>query len=80
MTPFGKWFGKSNGRNMLADVFNTNPTKKQAKAAVTTYCILFDIEVDTREWDELIDWIDDCYNCWFNSRDELDMFMCEDLV
>lgn len=80
MTPFGKWLGESNGRNMLSDVFNTNPTKKQARAAVITYCILFDVNVDTREWDELIDWIDENYNCWFNSRDELDMFMCEDLV
>jgi hypothetical protein len=80
MTPFGKWFGESNGRNMLADVFNTDCTKKQARAAVTTYCILFGIEVDTWEWDKLISWIDEDYNCWFDSRDELDMFMCEDLV
>lgn len=79
-TPFGNWLGESNGINILSDIFNTNCTKKQARAAVTTYCILFGIEVDTREWDELISWIDGCYNYWFNSTDELDEFMCEDLV
>ncbi len=79
-TSFGNWLSESNGRDMLSDIFNTGCTKKQARAAITTYCILFGIEVDTREWDELISWIDDCYNCWFNSKDDLDEFMCEDLV
>ena len=79
MTSFGKWLGAENGKQMLSAVFDYC-TKEQARAAVTTYCCIFDIEVDTRQWDDLMRWIYDCYNSWFNDFDEMDMFMCENLV
>ena len=79
-TEFGNWLGESNGQTMLADVFKTNCTPQQARSAVTTYCILFGIEVDTRKWDELMRWIWDWYNSWFDSIDEMDKYMCEWLV
>lgn len=79
MTSFGKWLGAYNGKEMLSAVFD-NCTKEQARAAVTTYCCIFGIEVDTKQWDDLMWWIYDCYNSWFNDFDEMDMFMCENLV
>ena len=79
MTDFGKWLGKENGKTMLSTVFE-NCTKEQARAAVTTYCIIFGIQVDTMEWDELMRWILDYYNSWFDGFYELDGFMCENLV
>lgn len=79
MTSFGKWLGAENGKQMLSAVFDYC-TKEQARAAVTTYCCIFGIEVDTKQWDELMCWIWDCYNSWFNDFDEMDMFMCENLV
>lgn len=79
MTEFGKWLGAENGKEMLCAVFD-NCTKEQARAAVTTYCCIFGIEVDTKQWDDLMWWIYDCYNSWFNDFDEMDMFMCENLV
>lgn len=80
MTEFGKWMGKSNGLAMVSDVLNQDVTQEQARAVVTTYCILFGIEVDTAEWDHLMNHIWDCFNCWFNDFNEMDMFMCKDLV
>lgn len=79
MTEFGRWLGAENGKLMLIAVFN-NCTKEQARAAVTTYCCIFGIEVDTKQWDDLMRWIYDFYNSWFNDFDEMDMFMCENLV
>ncbi len=79
MTEFGKWLGKSNGETMLSNIL-MNCTKNQARAAVTTYCILFDVNVDIKEWDDLMRWIWGCYNSWFDTFDEMDMFMCADLV
>ena len=79
MTNFGKWLGAENGKEMLSAVFDYC-TKEQARAAVTTYCCIFDIEVDTKQWDDLMRWIYDFYNSWFNDFDEMDMFMCENLV
>ena len=79
MTSFGKWLGEENGKQMLSAVFDYC-TKEQARAAVTTYCCIFGIEVDTKQWDDLMRWIYDCYNSWFNDFDEMDMFMCENLV
>ena len=76
---FGEWLGKENGKTMLAEVFKDG-TVNQAKAAITTYCCIFDIEVDTREWDELIRWTYDYYNSWFDTYDEFDAYMCADLV
>ena len=80
MTSFGKWLGKENGKTMLAEIFTDNCTKEQARAAVTTYCIIFGIIVDLKDWDELIRWIWNNYNVWFDTIDEMDMFMCENLV
>ena len=79
MTSFGKWLGAENGKTMLSEVFN-NCTKEQAKAAVTTYCCIFGIEVDTNRLDSLMQWIYDNYNSWFDTFEEMDMFMCQDLV
>ena len=80
MTEFGKWLGESNGLAMVCDVLEQGVTQEQARAAVTTYCILFGIEVDTAKWDYLINHIWTYYNSWFDNIDELDMFMCQDLV
>lgn len=80
MTEFGKWLGKSNGLTMVCDVLEQDVTQEQARAAVTTYCILFGVEVDTADWDYLINHIWTYYNSWFDDIDELDMFMCQDLV
>lgn len=48
---------------------------------VTTYCTIFDIEVDTYEWDELINvmWgiCKDRYNC---TKDDFDNEMSRDLI
>ena len=79
MTEFGRWLGTENGKSMLSAVFD-NCTNEQARAAVTTYCILFRIEVDTLQWDELMTWIWECYNGWFDTYEELDNFMCGLLI
>ena len=79
-TSFGKWLGKSNGMDMLSDILKEDITMEQARAAVTTYCILFGIAVDTREWVELMQWIFECYNCWFDTFDDMNNFMCELLI
>ena len=79
MTGFGKFLGKENGKIMLTEVFKDS-TLEQVRAAVTTYCVIFGIEVDSKEWDELIRWIDEYYNSWFDSRDELDDYLCVNLV
>ena len=79
MTEFGKWLGAENGKQMLSAVFN-DCTDEQARAAVTTYCCIFGIEVDTKQWDDLMHWIWDCYNGWFETYEELDWFMCGLLI
>ena len=80
MTEFGRWLGQSNGDEMLSTVLRNDCTKEQARAAITNYCIIFGINVDTKEWDDLIRWAYDTYNCWFNNYNEFDNFMCADLV
>lgn len=80
MTDFGKYIGKHNGLEMLADCFSEDITKEQARACITTYCIIFGVEVDTAEWDSLIDWAFDNYNSWFDTCNEMDEFMCELIV
>ena len=79
MTSFGKWLGAENGKQMLSAVFD-DCTVDQAKNAVTTYCIIFGIEVDTKQWDDLMDWIWEHWNSWFDTKETMDMFMCRDLV
>ena len=80
MTEFGKWLGNSNGLSMVCDVLSQDVTQEQARAAVTTYCILFGVEVDSARWDYLMNHIWTCFNCWFNDFDEMVNFMCKDLV
>ena len=79
MTEFGRWLGTENGISMLNEILK-NCTKEQARAAVTTYCIIYDINVDQRPWDELMRWIWKYYNSWFEEFDEMDMYMSELLV
>ena len=76
---FGEWLGSENGKEMLTEIF-TNCTKEQARAAVTTYCCIFKTEVDTSQWDNLMQWIYDYYNSWFESYDEMDSYMAALLV
>lgn len=80
MNEFGKWLGKSNGDAMLASVLVEDITEEQARAAITNYCIIFGITVDTNEWDELIDRTYNYYNCWFDTKDEFDNYMAALLV
>lgn len=80
ITDFGNWLGLENGKNMISSVIQTDCTAEQARAAVTTFCILFGIEVDTKAWDDLMNWLHDCYDSWFDTLDELDEFMCADLI
>lgn len=80
MTSFGRWLGEHNGESMLASAFGEDLTKEQARCVVTTYCILFDIEVDTRGWDDLMKYIYVHYNSWFDSYSVMDDYMCEFLV
>ena len=76
MTEFGKWFGESNGINMLSAAFE-NCTKEQARCAVTTYCLIFGIKPETKKWDELMDVVWNYYNCWFDSFLEMNIYMSE---
>ena len=81
MTRFGEWLGKENGKEMLASVFTDySCTEEQARAAITTYCVLFDINVDTSEWDELMKYMYEYYNLWFDTFEEFDGFMCGLLI
>lgn len=80
MNEFGKWLGKSNGDAMLASVLTENISEEQARAVITTYCIIFGITVDTNVWDELIDRTYNYYNCWFDTKDEFDNYMAALLV
>lgn len=79
MKRFGEWLGEYNGKEMLSNVL-PNATKEQARAAITTYCMIFDVEVDTREWDELMQFVYNGYNSWFNNIEAMDMYMCALLV
>lgn len=76
-----EFLGKHNGQAILTDIFTAMEcTKEQARAAVTTYCCLFKINPDTAEWDNLMNWIFNCYNSWFRSFEDLDNYMSELLV
>ena len=76
---FSKWIGKPNLDNMLAELL-ADATKEQARAAVTVYCMLLGIEVDTIRWDYLIRDLFFTYNSWFDDMDEMDNYMAEFLV
>ena len=79
MKNFVKWLGKHNADIMLANLL-TDATKEQARCAVTVYCMLLDIEVDTIEWDYLIRDLFFTYNSWFDDMEEMDKYMSEYLV
>lgn len=79
MTRFGEWLGINNGKEMVADCL-ADCSKEQARAVITTYCIMFGIEVDTAGWSDIMQYVYDYYNSWFNDKDELDNYMCELLV
>ena len=80
MTEVGKWLGKENGKGLIREVARTGATKEQFRAAITTYCILFGVEVDTFEWDELILRLYTDWNIWFENLDDFDNYMAELLV
>lgn len=71
---FGNWLGKENGKTMLSEVFE-DCSQREARCAVVTYCKIFGIKLDTEEWNELIEWIDEFYNSWFKDKEELDEYM-----
>lgn len=79
MKQFAKYLGKNNADTMLAELLE-NATKEQARAAVTVYCMLLDIEVDTIDWDYLIRDLFFTYNSWFDDMEEMDDYMAELLV
>lgn len=81
MTDFGKWLGKSNADNMLAELLAEASTEKQFRAVWTTYCMMFELNPDTAEYDNKLMEIYECY--WHfhaDSYDEYDLFMSELLV
>lgn len=80
MNSFGKWLGESNGKAMISSVLEENVSQEQARAVVTTYCLIFGIEVDTAEWDELISYLYEHYNSWLNNKDDFDNYMAKLLV
>lgn len=80
MTEFGKWLGKSNGKDMIADCLKEDITYDQAACVVTTYCILFSINVDTKEWDDLMAYIWEYYNCWFATYEDMDRELAKFLI
>ena len=79
MKHFAKFLGKNNADTMLAELLE-NATKEQARAVVTVYCMLLDIEVDTLNWDYLIRDLFFTYNSWFDDMEEMDNYMAELLV
>lgn len=80
MLDFAKWLGKSNCDTMLGEILGGDITKEQGRAALTTYCILLGIEVDTSAWDYLIRDVFFTYNSWFDDMEEMDKYMSELLI
>ncbi len=70
-TEFGRWLGRSNGDVMVADCLKGDCTAEQMKAVATTYCIIFGIEVNSEEWEDLLRRVYDYYNCWFDTFEAL---------
>lgn len=71
--------GKSSGEVIIYALL-PDSTAEQARAVITTYCMFFDIEVDTYDWDNLMSEIYNNYNNWFDSYDEFNNYMRELLV
>lgn len=81
MIRFAEWLGESNGKDMLCELLaQYETTQDQAVACVTTYCLMFDIKVDTKKWDELIDYLYKHYNSWYDTKEEMDGDMCRFLI
>ena len=78
MTNFGKWLGKHNADNMLAELLIENLTMEQFRAIWTTYCIMLGLEPDTAEYDNKLLEIYKCYWCFgVDDYEEYDLFMGE---
>ena len=78
MTSFGKWLGKHNADNMLAELLMENLTKEQFRAIWTTYCIMLDLKPDTAEYDNKLQEIHNNYWCFgVDDYEEYDLFMGE---
>lgn len=67
-------------KDTLINILSKGISNEQARAAVTTYCIFNDIEVDTKLWDDLMAEIWNGVPDWFNTFEELDNFMCGLLI
>ena len=76
---FADYIGYDNGKSMVFELLSKDITKEQAKDIITTFCILFDVEPDTRSWDDLLRDVFDYYNSWFDDFDEMDLFLGQDL-
>ena len=78
MNEFSRWLGKHNGDNMLYSLLKSALTKEQFRAVWTTYCIMFDLEPDTAEYDNKLLEIYDHYWCFtVKDYDEFDLYMGE---
>lgn len=75
-----KQLSESKGKNVLYKILEDGISKEQARAAITTFCILSDYEVDTANWDILIWDIWKHHNYWFNTIEEMDNYFAELLV
>lgn len=79
MNDFARWLGSSNGKTMIYEV-GKDCTLDQFRTVVTTYCILFDVEVDTKAWDDLMRELFNNLNCWVSNYEEFDTEMGKWLV
>ena len=56
-------------------------TREQARCMLTTICLIDDIYVDTRIWDDMMrELYDECNIEDWENFDNFEMFMCEYLV
>ena len=76
---FIELLGKKSLDIMLSELI-PDATKEQARAVITVYCMLLNIEVDTIAWDYLIRDIFFTYNEWFDDMEKMDKYMSEFLV
>lgn len=78
MTNFGKWLGKHNADNMLAELLMENLTMEQFRSIWTTYCIMLDLEPDTAEYDNtLLEIYNNYWDFHVEDYEEFDLFMGE---
>lgn len=78
MNEFARWMGKHNGDDMLYSLLEEDLTKEQFRAVWTTYCIMFNLEPDTAEYDNKLLEIYEfgwCFNV--NNYEEYNLYMGE---